>query len=126
MKSTRHDGANRMSSQTRQKGTPQKAAEQKSSDRSGGELNPAELALDKGARRLRFSREFEQVFRVRHFRQSIVSMRWALGLGIVIYMLFGLVDLEIPMPERLYAEIIRYGIVTPYLILLVLLSFSWH
>ncbi len=83
----------------------------------------AEKALDAGARRLRFPREFEQVFRSKYYRESIVSIRVAMGLGLAIYLLFGLVDRSIPMPQRLYAEVIRYGIVGPCMALVLLLSF---
>ena len=83
----------------------------------------AEVALDRGARRLRFPREFEQVFLAKYYRESIAHIRLAVGLGVVVYMLFGLVDVTIAMPERLFAEVVRYGIVSPFLLLVLLLSF---
>ena len=87
------------------------------------EAQLAEASLDKAARRLRFPREFEQVFLIKYYRESIGHIRLALGLGLLAYAAFGVVDLQLAEAPLGLALFIRYAVVCPIIMLLLALSF---
>jgi len=73
--------------------------------------------------RLRFDENLEPRFLDDYFDRSIVIMRIALGLGIILYSSFGILDILI-VPETKYTVwFIRYAIVVPLLAGMMILSF---
>lgn len=74
------------------------------------------------AKRLHFPDEVEHHFRADYFANTISSTRIALILGIVLYSLFGILDLYAAPITWQYAWIIRYGIVVPLFVLILLIT----
>ena len=75
------------------------------------------------AKRLRFPKEIETHYREDYFVNTISSTRTALILGIVLYALFGFLDLYALPMSRQSAWIIRYGIVVPLFTLTLAISY---
>ena len=75
------------------------------------------------AKRLRFPAEVEKRYRQDYFATTIYSTRIALILGIVLYALFGILDLFALPLSRQSAWIIRYGIVVPLFVLTFAISY---
>lgn len=75
------------------------------------------------ANRLHFPKEIETSFREDYFANTISSTRIALILGIILYALFGILDLYAVPLSRESAWIIRYGIVVPFFVLTLALSY---
>ena len=73
---------------------------------------------------LQFSGRLEEEFRDDYFRQSLAQLRFALIAAIVLYAIFGLFDAWVTPEIRMQAWIIRYGIVCPFGVLLVLFTYS--
>ncbi len=95
-------------------------------ERSG--YTPTELAslqqtYRDGFARLRFPEPWEDIFRSEYTLKSITQARIAAVLGIVLYMLFGFRDMFFASEVITTVWIIRYGIVMPILILVLVLSF---
>ena len=89
---------------------------------------PAELAslqetYRDGFARLRFPEPWETIFREEYTRKSITQARIAAVIGIVLYMLFGFRDMFFASEVVTTVWIIRYGIVMPILVLVLVLSF---
>jgi class 3 adenylate cyclase len=76
------------------------------------------------AKRLRFPKEIEARYREDYFVNTISSTRIALILGIVLYALFGILDLYALPLSRQSAWIIRYGIVVPLFTLTLAISYA--
>jgi class 3 adenylate cyclase len=75
------------------------------------------------AKRLYFPKHVEQGYREDYFANTISSTRIALILGIVLYSLFGILDLfAVPISWQ-SAWIIRYGIVVPLFVLTLAISY---
>jgi class 3 adenylate cyclase len=75
------------------------------------------------ARKLRFPVVVETPYREDYFVNTISSTRTALILGIVLYALFGILDLYAAPLSWQSAWIIRYGIVIPLLVLTLFISY---
>ena len=75
------------------------------------------------AKRLRFPKEIETRYREDYFVNTVSSTRIALILGIVLYALFGFLDLYALPISRQSAWIIRYGIVVPLFTLALAISY---
>ena len=75
------------------------------------------------AKRLHFPEEVEHHYREDYFVNTISSTRIALILGIVLYALFGILDLFALPLSRQSAWIIRYGIVVPLFTLTLAISY---
>ncbi|HAK60332.1 MAG TPA: hypothetical protein DCO77_08105 [Nitrospiraceae bacterium] len=73
---------------------------------------------------LQFSRELEEEFRDDYFRQSLMQLRFAIVVGIVLYALFGIFDSWITPEIRVQVWIIRYAIFCPFGVLLFLFTYS--
>jgi class 3 adenylate cyclase len=76
------------------------------------------------AKKLRFPEAIESRYREDYFINTISSTRIALILGIVLYSLFGILDLYALPISRESAWIIRYGIVVPLFSLTLALSYA--
>jgi class 3 adenylate cyclase len=63
--------------------------------------------------RLRFSAEQEKLFREEHYRKTIVIVRSAIGLGLVLNLLFIFLDTQTFFASKQFIELIRFVIVTP-------------
>lgn len=74
-------------------------------------------------KRLRFSGELEKAFQNDYFDSAIVPSRLALALGLFLYMTFGILDQWMVPSAKDYIWIIRYGIVCPIIIAVLILSF---
>ncbi len=80
-------------------------------------------AYETGFRKLQFPEPWEAIFRTEYAEKSILQARIAAGIGILLYMLFGFRDLFLA-PEIITAVwIIRYGIIMPVLVLVLVLTF---
>jgi class 3 adenylate cyclase len=75
------------------------------------------------AKRLRFPKEIETRYREDYFVNTVSSTRIALILGIVLYALFGILDMYALPISRQSAWIIRYGIVVPLFMLALAISY---
>ena len=72
---------------------------------------------------LAFPPDVERVFEKHHFEQSVIPVRIAVGFGIFLYSVFGILDLWI-VPESVWAIwFIRFAIVVP--VLTGLLVYTW-
>ncbi len=80
-------------------------------------------SLSSQIRTLRFPAGIETRYREDYFVNTISSTRVALILGIVLYSLFGILDLYALPLSRQSAWIIRYGIVVPLFILTLAISY---
>src|SRR6186997_3225093 len=74
-------------------------------------------------KRLRFPVVVETLYREDYFVNTISSTRIALILGIVLYALFGILDLYALPISRQSAWIIRYGVVVPLFMLALAISY---
>ncbi len=74
-------------------------------------------------RSLRFPRELESPFRQDYFDKSLAVVRISLVLGIILYSVFGVLDIFIAPTTRLQIWFIRYAIVVPSMIATML--FTW-
>lgn len=87
------------------------------------ERESLQRAYEQGFRKLRFPDPWEGIFRAEYAEQSVFQARIAAVIGIVLYMLFGFRDLFLA-PEIITAVwIIRYGLVMPLLVLVLVLTF---
>ena len=85
-----------------------------------GEGTSPRIAL----RRLRFSESLESSFSEYHFQQSLVFMRFAIVLSIVLYALFGILDLFIVPDVAGSIWVIRYAIYCPIALAVLALTFT--
>jgi len=76
-----------------------------------------------GLRRLGFSESLESSFSEYYFHHSLVFMRFAIVLSIVLYALFGILDLFI-VPDALPIWVIRYAIYCPVALAVLGLTFT--
>lgn len=82
--------------------------------------------LPKDALQLRFPEPLETEFRADYFEKSLKSLRMSVLLGALLYALFGALDVLI-FPESVrQAWLIRFGIVVPACLAVLLFSFSRH
>jgi signal transduction histidine kinase len=77
-----------------------------------------------GVRRLRFSEKLESSFSEYHFRESLVFMRFAIVLSIVLYALFGILDLFIVPDVARSIWVIRYAVYCPTALAVLGLTFT--
>lgn|GEM_PF-141114 len=88
-------------------------------------VEPTEQLRLSGLTRLRFDdAAVERQFRADYLLKTLGPMRFALGSGIALYLLFGLLDpLVIPPADLAAAQLIRFGVVTPLLLVGLLLLY---
>ena len=86
--------------------------------------NEAEFARSFGPGRLRFSPDLEAAFAEDHFARSLVFIRFAIVLAIVLYAAFGFLDLFIVPDQAGSIWIIRYAIVCPVALMVLGLTFT--
>jgi hypothetical protein len=72
---------------------------------------------------LQFGRTLEVEFQEEYFRRTIMQVRGALLLGLLLYTVFGLLDAWIAREYRHVLWTIRYAIVAPFLILAIALTY---
>lgn len=97
-------------------------------DTESGGYSPTELAslretYHHGFAKLKFPDPWETTFREEYARNSIQQARIAAVLGIVLYMLFGFRDMFLASEVVATVWIIRYGVVMPILVLVLVLSY---
>jgi class 3 adenylate cyclase len=81
-------------------------------------------ALYPQADRLRFSNEIEEQFRKDYHANTVSTTRLALVLGLILYSLFGILDVyAIPISKDI-VWIIRYGIVAPVILITLIASYT--
>jgi PAS domain S-box-containing protein len=68
----------------------------------------------------------EKDFLEDYFRRSLKHVRLAIAFGLFLYALFGILDRNIIPEVATVSRLIRYGIVCPYCVFLILFSFSPH
>ncbi len=76
--------------------------------------------------RLRFPDELEEAFREDYFQKSVKQLRFGIILGASLYALFGFLDVWIFPSVKLQTWFVRYAVVLPACILVLLFSFSAH
>ncbi len=76
------------------------------------------------ADKLRFPDEIEEQFREDYHANTVSTTRLALVLGLILYSLFGILDIyAIPISKDI-VWIIRYGIVAPVILIALVASYS--
>jgi serine phosphatase RsbU (regulator of sigma subunit) len=73
--------------------------------------------------RLRFSGDLERQFKDDYFAKTIPITRFALALALVLYALFGILDIFISPQTKHLIWLIRYAAVCPLIILVLILTF---
>ena len=74
---------------------------------------------------LRFSGDMEQAFLDEYFPKSLMQLRVALVVGLLLFASYGILDvLIVPENKKVVAWIIRYGIVTPVALALFLFTYA--
>ena len=80
------------------------------------------LSLFAGKNRLKFSRELESAFRDDYFKKSLPIIRVSFVLGIILYSVFGILDVFIAPLTKPNIWLIRFAIVCPIMIISILLT----
>lgn len=80
-------------------------------------------ALSRCAKRLRFPDPLEKLFRDDYYNNSIVICRAALAAALLLWMAFGILDIHVMPASVNTVWFIRYGLVSPLLLGILLLSF---
>ncbi len=91
--------------------------------RPAGGRGPLGLAVDRIKKGLRFDPDLEARFFDDYYEKSLLTVRLALVLGIVLYSLFGILDFLITPASLKYIWLIRFAIVDPYLAAVFVLTF---
>jgi hypothetical protein len=73
---------------------------------------------------LRFSSDLEGVFQEEYFQRTMLQVRGALLLGLLLYTVFGVLDIWIAPAQRQILWTIRYAIVAPLLIVAIALTYQ--
>src|SRR5512139_2769945 len=79
--------------------------------------------LARGAIRLRFPADVETAFRRYHSRNSVVIIRYAILLTIILYGLFAVLDVHAAPFSKQTIWFIRFAIVIPALVAVLIFSF---
>ena len=73
---------------------------------------------------LSFDKDFERSFQKYYFQYSLQHSRIALLIGLFFYAIFGFLDAALVPDAKLKLWIIRYAIIFPYVLMILLFSFS--
>src|SRR5919108_1985028 len=76
------------------------------------------------ANKLRFPKDIETQFREDYHVNTISTTRFAIVLGIVLYSVFGILDIYAAPISKNILWFIRYVIVVPFFVLLLIISYS--
>ena len=76
--------------------------------------------------RLKFPGELEGIFMEDYFHKSLNQLRFSIGLATLLYILFGVLDALIFPEVKVQTWIIRYAVVSPVCISVIVFSYSRH